>query len=186
MGVCVLPEPPRNAGRTAQYADYIEELLAHAGLRYTRIRLDDLPGHLASLRVLLTVGDASLTDARKQALEQWVRQGGAWLSVAGVCGLEAVLGVTPELPTYASWGVECAIWGRAICMFPEHLLLPKLPWLRNRILSRVRLPSRSISSAASRSRRPARTHWRRLWTRISARHDARSSRKISSDWAVPC
>ena len=104
MGVCVLPEPPRNAGRTAQYADYIEEVLAHAGLRYKRIRLDDLPGHLASLRVLLTVGDAPLTDARKQALEQWVQQGGAWLSVAGVCGLETVLGVTPELPAYASWG----------------------------------------------------------------------------------
>jgi hypothetical protein len=104
FGVCVLPAPPRNAGRTAQYADYIHEILAHAGLCYERVDANALIERLPTLRLLVTVGNDAPLESQRQALAQWIRDGGAWLSLAGVCGQEEALGVILEQPAIASWG----------------------------------------------------------------------------------
>lgn len=105
LGVCVLPPAARNAARTVSYPNYIYEILGHAGLCYAPVGLDALPAALPELRLLLTLGEtASLPGDLADKLEAWVRGGGAWLSVGGLCGLGALLGAEAEPPAYSSWG----------------------------------------------------------------------------------
>ncbi len=104
VGVCVLPRPNKNGSRTVSYPDYIYEILDAAGLFYTRESLETLPERLGNIGVLVTVGEASLTDDTAAALTQWVHDGGAWISVAGVCGLGALLGVEAEAAAFTSFG----------------------------------------------------------------------------------
>jgi hypothetical protein len=59
---------------------------------------------LPSLRVLVTIGEVELPDEVKEQLTAWVRQGGAWLSVAGICGLGEVLGAEYVSPEYTGPG----------------------------------------------------------------------------------
>ncbi|MCW3098103.1 MAG: hypothetical protein JWL77_3721 [Chthonomonadaceae bacterium] len=128
FGVCVLPAPVRNAGRVAQYADYIEEILQHAGVCYDRIDPEDLPVRLPTLRLLLTVGEATLAEEQRQSLAQWVAEGGAWLSLAGLCGLEATLGVVPEKPAYVGFGAGlCSLGEGYLQPIGFHPVLDSLP-----------------------------------------------------------
>jgi len=99
LGVCVLP-----SGKTTRYPDYIHEILAHAGICYQRIALAHLTDVLPKLEVLVTVGDSKLTDDAASALESWVRAGGAWLAVGGVCEMPGLFGVEVEEAAYCSWG----------------------------------------------------------------------------------
>src|SRR5437879_1544923 len=106
FAVCVLPEPAKNAARTAQFGSYIHEILGQAGLWYESVSVDELADALAGdggLRLLLTVGGAALPSEAAARLEAWVAGGGAWLSVAGVCGMEALLGVDAVPPAYVLW-----------------------------------------------------------------------------------
>lgn len=107
LGVCVLPEPPKNAPRTVCYGAYLHEILGHAGLGYDPLTLDDLPAALlegGGLKILVTVGEYPLPDELKTRLASWVTAGGAWLSLGGVCGLDALLGAFPSPPSFAVWG----------------------------------------------------------------------------------
>lgn len=104
LGVCVLPEAGPNAPRTVSYPAYVHEILAHAGLCYTPVAADGLIAALVDLRVLVTIGEMALDDDTKSAIRKWIRNGGAWISVAGVCGMGDVLGVEPEPPTYSFFG----------------------------------------------------------------------------------
>lgn len=104
MGVCVLPAPPRNAPRTASYPGYVHEILTHAGICYSSVVIDDLPDLLPGLQLLLTVGETALSDDLGGRLRTWVQGGGAWLSVAGVCGAADMFGVEVEAPSCPSWG----------------------------------------------------------------------------------
>ena len=105
--VCVLPEPPKNAPRTTQYGAYIHEILGHAGLCYETLAMDELLGALrdgAGLRLLLTVGEAAFAPDVTGRLEAWVAEGGAWLSIGGICGMEALLGASAVAPSFVLWG----------------------------------------------------------------------------------
>lgn len=104
LGVCVLPEPALNRGRSVNYPGYIHEVLAHAGLCYATILPDELAARLPQLKILVTVGDHPLDDATKNVMRKWIENGGAWLSIAGPCGLEETLGITRLAPTYSGWG----------------------------------------------------------------------------------
>lgn len=111
LAVCVLPERPPNAARSVACPGYIHEILAHAGLCYTTVSADELADRLPGLRLLLTVGEGTLPEAAQSALRAWVEQGGAWLAVAGVCGLESLFGVEPESPTFSGWGAGLGTLG---------------------------------------------------------------------------
>jgi hypothetical protein len=104
LGVCVFAEPALNRGRTVNYPGYIHEILAHAGVCYATIPPQEFAVSLSAIRVLVTVGDEALDGATKQALQAWVENGGAWLSISGLCGLEEMLGVARLAPTYSGWG----------------------------------------------------------------------------------
>lgn len=104
LGVCVLPEQPWNAPRTTAYPGYVHEILSHAGLCYDSLALDELADALGGLRILVTVGNCVLPDAAREAITAWIESGGAWLSVAGVCGLDALLGVSQQPPAYSAFG----------------------------------------------------------------------------------
>ena len=109
-------------------ADYIEEILGHAGVCYDRIEPDDLSVRLPRLRLLLTVGEATLGEAQRQSLAQWVAEGGAWLSLAGLCGLEATLGVVPEKPAYVGFGAGlCSLGEGYLQATGVHPVLGALP-----------------------------------------------------------
>lgn len=130
LGVCVLPEAAPNAARTVSYPQYIHEILQHAGLCYAEIEPDALSGALPHLRLLLTVGETTLSQAVQDQLRQWVAEGGQWLSVGGVCGLADLFGVEPEAPAYSSWGGGSSTLGegyleiqRAHVLF-NHLAIP--------------------------------------------------------------
>ena len=105
VGVCVLPPAKRNFARTVAYGQYVHEILAHAGVCYTSVSMEELPEALPGLRLLLTVGEANLPEDLSERLEAWVRDGGgAWLSVGGVCGKAELFGAQVEPPAYSSWG----------------------------------------------------------------------------------
>lgn len=104
FGVCVLPSPRINAARTVSYPRYIHEILHHTGLCYTEIGLENLGEQLANLRILLTVGDALISDPLAAHLRSWVEGGGRWIAIAGVAGQHELFGVTVEPPAYTSFG----------------------------------------------------------------------------------
>lgn len=104
IGVCVFPPAAKNWARTVSYPHYIYEILAHAGLCYQKIALQDLPSQLPGLKLLLTVGEVAPSEEVKGALTTWVEAGGAWLSIAGVAGLPALFGAEVEAPAATSWG----------------------------------------------------------------------------------
>ena len=76
LGVCILPSPRPNAARTVTYPRYIHEILRHAGLCYAEIGLDRLGDHLPGLHILLTVGDALISEHLSARLRAWVDEGG--------------------------------------------------------------------------------------------------------------
>jgi hypothetical protein len=104
LGVCVLEEAAPNRARTVSYPNYIFEILAHAGVFHTRFPPDQFQSVLPQLRILITVGEMDLPDAVRKQLSDWIEAGGAWLSLSGLCGMEAVLGVERMKNTYANWG----------------------------------------------------------------------------------
>ena len=104
LGVCILPSPRPNAARTVTYPRYIHEILRHAGLCYAEIGLESLGDHLPDLRILLTVGDALISDALAEQLRTWVEEGGRWIAVGGNAGQHALFGVVVEPPAYVSFG----------------------------------------------------------------------------------
>jgi len=104
LGVCVLPVPPVNQGRPVMYPEYIHEILGHAGLCYDNVDVERLPEALARLKILVTVGEYPLGEELKDRLRIWVSEGGAWIGIAGTCGLDDLFGVETELPAYSTWG----------------------------------------------------------------------------------
>ena len=104
LGVCVLGEAAENRARTVSYPRYVFEILAHAGVFYTAFTLPELEENLDDLRVLVTVGEADLTESLKAKLTAWVNAGGMWLSVGGIGGLDALLGLSRIDSTFKNWG----------------------------------------------------------------------------------
>lgn len=104
VGVCILPRPNANASRTTIYPDYIFEILESAGVCHTREDFSTLAERLPKLGVLVTVGEAALDEQMASALKTWVEQGGAWISIAGVCGLYEWLGVKAAPTGFSMFG----------------------------------------------------------------------------------
>lgn len=100
LGVCVLPEPEPNAPRTVRYSQYIHEILGHAGIPYARIDREQLAERVSGLRVLVTIGEADVPEDARRALEAWVRGGGCWLGIGGVCGMPGMFGVDVLPPSW--------------------------------------------------------------------------------------
>ncbi|HEY3268817.1 MAG TPA: hypothetical protein VGM37_18010 [Armatimonadota bacterium] len=128
LAVCVMPPPAPNAARTAAYPQAIHEILGHAGVCYDTMAVDDLPSALPRYRVLLTVGDADLKEEARAALRRWVLAGGAWLAVAGTCGLADLLDVEVEAPAYSVWGGGGGTLGEGY-LTVDHRLHPVLAHL---------------------------------------------------------
>lgn len=130
LGVCVLPPPRPNAARTSTYPTYIHEILQHAGLCYTAVPFAALADSLASLKILVTVGDGELPPAALDALTAWVDAGGCWLAIGGVCGAATHVGVATIAPTFGGFGGGTGTLGEgyanAIVDHPvvDHLPLP--------------------------------------------------------------
>src|SRR5262249_44613403 len=111
LGVCVWSPPARNMARTVQHPAYVGEILDHAGLCYISVAETELLDRLFDLRLLLTVGEARLAPELAERLQDWVRSGGAWLSIGGTCGLSDLFGVTVEPPAQGGWGVSFSTLG---------------------------------------------------------------------------
>jgi hypothetical protein len=129
LGVCVFSEPARNASRSVQYGGYVYEILRHAGVCFEPVSCEQLQARLPSLRLLLTVGETALTDRLQTALTDWLYEGGGWVSVGGVCGLERLLGVEVEKPAYSSWGGGVSSLGEGYLLpsIADHPVLRGLP-----------------------------------------------------------
>src|SRR5438132_12705633 len=93
FAVSVLAKAALNKAQPVNYPQYIFEILSHAGLCYARIEPEKLSDELPKLKLLLTVGEQEFDGTLKQKLAEWIRAGGAWLSIGGVCGMGDVLGV---------------------------------------------------------------------------------------------
>lgn len=119
VAVCVLPARPENSPRGVLHPNYVHEILAHAGLCYQNVSLEDLDDSLSQIRVLVTVGEMELPAETQQLLTGWVNRGGAWLSIAGVCGCAELFGVAYAQPGYRlKWGAAGA------CVLGEGYLAP--------------------------------------------------------------
>jgi hypothetical protein len=71
------------------------ELVQYCGFMVDWLTPSELPARLASLDVLVTIGEGSLSDEATQAIEAFVAQGGAWIALGGLCGLPEMFGVRP-------------------------------------------------------------------------------------------
>ena len=111
LGVCVLPPRPRNAARTVIYGHYLHEILAHAGVCYAPLHVDEITEALPHLHVLVTVGDTPLSDGTRDALTRWVEVGGAWLAIGGTAGMPTLFGVEEESASYIGWGASIGTLG---------------------------------------------------------------------------
>lgn len=116
LGVCVFARPAPNRAQPASYPDYLHEILAHAGVCYETIAHDALGERLDQLRILVTIGDPELSDDLRERLRAWVKSGGAWLSIAGVCGMRDVLGVEYAPSSYSNWGAGAVLHGEGYLM----------------------------------------------------------------------
>lgn len=144
FGVCVLPERPQNNARSVSYPHYVHEILAHAGVAYSTVASEELEEQLPNLRLLLTVGETNFSDTTKDCLRQWVRQGGAWLSIGGLCGLADLLGVDYVAPGYrGQWG-----GGGGMSTLGEGYLTPASPV--HRILQHTAIPLHFFNGLALR------------------------------------
>lgn len=103
LGVCVW-DIARYAQYAVAYPQYVFEILDHAGLCYERVAPADLAARLPQIRLLLTVGESDPPPALHEQLTEWVRAGGAWISVGGVCGLGDLLGVQVQPAAYKLYG----------------------------------------------------------------------------------
>lgn len=122
LGVVCADAPPPNKARGFVHADYIHEILGHAGLCYRSVEAGALAEALADLRVLVTVGEGAPEDALKDALGAWVEQGGTWIAIAGCWGMEPLFGVEVEPPAYAAFGTGVGTLGEGYLRSaaPEH------------------------------------------------------------------
>jgi hypothetical protein len=121
VGVCAFGAPSPNLPRGNVYADYIEEILAHAGLCHSVIEPASLESTLPQLRLLVTVGEAALPDSTKEQLHAWVEAGGAWLSIAGTCGIPDFFGVKNVPPAFsiAAPGPQASTLGEGYLTFAD-------------------------------------------------------------------
>jgi len=130
VGVCVLPPPRPNAARGVTYPTYIHEILQHAGLCYTTVPFAKLHAALATLNILVTVGETTLEPALFDAITAWVDDGGCWLAIGGICGATTHFGVAPDAPSFGGFGGGIGTLGEgyatAVVDHPiiEHLPLP--------------------------------------------------------------
>lgn len=131
LAVCVLPPPQPNAARTVSYPHYIHEILDHAGICYSTVAVADLAAALPRLAVLVTVGEAVLPDDLVSPLRSWVKAGGQWIALGGVCGQEDLFGVSLEAPTYRGFG------GGGSNTLGEGYLQPAAP---HRLLAHLTMP----------------------------------------------
>src|SRR5689334_23325527 len=95
LGICILPEPPLNAPRTVRYGAYLHEILGLAGLCYASFTPDELPAALeigSSLKILVTIGEWPFPAELQTQMQNWIQDGGAWISIAGICGMPDLLG----------------------------------------------------------------------------------------------
>ncbi len=129
LGVCALPAANPNAPRTAHHASYIHEILGHAGVCYTPVAFEDIGEKLSGLRILLTVGEKAFDDPLKERLERWVREGGTWISIAGLCGMGDLLGAEYAPATFSLWGGSLRALGEGFLDAREnaHPVLADLP-----------------------------------------------------------
>ena len=116
LAVCVAPAPADNAARTVSYPGYVHEILDHAGVCYASITAEALEAAAPSAPVLLTVGEVKLSEAAQDRMRAWVAAGGAWVAVAGVCGMADLFGVEVEPPTFTGWGGAVGTLGEGYLM----------------------------------------------------------------------
>lgn len=104
IGVCVLPEPLPNRARTTNYPAYVHEILGHAGVCYASVPFEELDARLDELKVLVTVGEVEFPAELRGQITNWVKAGGVWLSLSGVCGMAELFGVEMIPPAFKGWG----------------------------------------------------------------------------------
>jgi len=130
LGVCVLPERGINLARTVTYPNYVFEVLEHAGVFHQPLELNELAGGaLDRIRILVTVGDGELPPWVGAKLKAWLAEGGAWLSVAGTCGMDELLGATRVEPQTWAWAGGVRSLGEGY-LVPMELKHPALKGVR--------------------------------------------------------
>lgn len=129
LGVCALPAPPPNAPRTVQHAPYIHEILGHAGICYSPVAFEDIGERLSGLQLLVTVGERTFEAPFEEQLSQWVRGGGTWISIGGLCGMGDLLGAAYTPAAYSLWASGLRALGEGFLDAREstHPILADLP-----------------------------------------------------------
>ena len=83
---------------------YLTEVLSRAGLFYETLPASQLESLFRRAKsVVILAGDLPLTQPQREALAQWVKEGGALIGLGGASGLEEVFGVAGGIPVAEGW-----------------------------------------------------------------------------------
>ena len=77
---------------------YIKEILSHAGIPFEVVERADLVSGLDRCRLMILPWDMALEDEEREAIERFVRTGGAVIAMGGTSGLDDLLGCKSEGP----------------------------------------------------------------------------------------
>lgn len=93
LGVVVFDSAKSNAVHCTSNAHYISEILSHAGVPFCFLAADALSESLDDeIKILVSAGDSALEEDARSALKNWIQNGGHWLSLGGLCGMQEVHG----------------------------------------------------------------------------------------------
>ena len=82
-----------NAPATSRYA---EEVLSHAGLFASLIVREELASVTAEYGIILLAGDMRLNETEREALANFVTEGGALIAVGSTSGMDTLFGVEQQ------------------------------------------------------------------------------------------
>ena len=77
-------------------AEYIEEILQHAGIFYERLEPAKLVGDLEAYRLLILARHICLNSAQRDVLRRYVKSGGSLVGIGGTSGLGTLFGASTK------------------------------------------------------------------------------------------
>lgn len=106
LGIMIANALQATQPRFITYAHQMVDVLQQAGICHRQLEPADMQNMQdAGIEILITAGDLEFNSKQRELLKYFIENGGTWISIAGVCGAQSLLGVEPVAPSFhGGWG----------------------------------------------------------------------------------